>query len=587
MNDIIKEKLKLLPNEPGCYLMKDKNGVVIYVGKAKILKNRVRSYFVGAHNAKTTLLVSEICDFDYIITASNLECLVLEINLIKQYDPKYNIMLTDDKTYPYILLTNERDPRLLVIRTLNKRKLNGKIFGPYPNVVSARKTVELLNRIYPLRKCRNIPSKECLYYHMHQCLAPCINHYEIDYTDYKKEIVKFLNGDTSDIINKLKGLMTEASAKLEFENAMEYRDLIEDIKKTTESQKISIGDLTSRDIFGIYTDDNDLSICVLYMRNGNIVGNYITNFPIVGDINDMVSTFILQFYKIEEKKPKEILIENEYYSDELKLALNIDIVVPQKGQKKEILEMAIKNAKEALDNQKTIYQNKVLRSINTIESLGRLLDIPTPYHIEAFDNSNLYGEYPVSGMVVYKNGKPSPKDYRKYHIKYVKGANDYETMKEVIYRRYSRLKEEKAKMPDLIVMDGGEIQVNACIEVLNSLNLDLKVMGIKKDNNHKANVIVYDNKNIEVSKNSDIYLLLANISQTVHDYAISFFRSTKAKGMFSSRLDGIKNLGPKRKEKLLKHFISIDNIKNATIDEIEALGFSENLALDILKHLNN
>lgn len=585
MNELIKEKLKLLPEKPGCYLMKDKNNKVIYVGKAKILKNRVRSYFVGAHNAKTTLLVSEICDFDYIITASNLECLVLEINLIKEYDPKYNIMLTDDKTYPYILLTNDKDPRLTVIRTLNKKSVKGKLFGPYPNVVSARKTVEMLNRIYPLRKCAKLPNKECLYYHMHQCLAPCINNEEIDYSIYKKDIIKFLNGDTLDIIKYLTNLMNEASVKLEFENAREYRDLINAINTTTESQKISISDLNSRDIFGVYHDDVDLSICVLYMRNGNIVLNDFVNFPIVGDINDMVSSYILQFYNIDEKKPKEIFIQEEYYSKELEDILNAELIVPQKGKKYEILNMAILNAKEALENKKTIYQNKVLKSINTIEELGKLLGIDTPYHIEAFDNSNLYGEYPVSGMVVYKNGLPSKKDYRKFHVKYVKGANDYETMKEVIYRRYSRLKEENGQMPSLIVMDGGEIQVNACKEVLKQLSLDLNVMGIKKDDNHKANVIVFNDKNIAVSKNSDIYLLLANISQTVHDYAISFFRSTKAKGMFTSRLDGIKNLGPKRKEKLLKHFMSIDNIKNASIDEIEALGFSEELAVDILKHL--
>ena len=334
MNDLIREKLKLLPEEPGCYLMKDKNNKIIYVGKAKVLKNRVRSYFVGAHNAKTTLLVSEICDFDYIITSSNLECLVLEINLIKQYDPKYNIMLTDDKTYPYILLTNEVNPRLLVIRTLNKKSAKGKIFGPYPNVVSARKTVELLNRIYPLRKCSRIPDKECLYYHMHQCLAPCINHELFDYSSYKKDIISFLNGDTKDVIDKLTNLMNEASMRLDFENARDYRDLIEDIKITTAKQKISISDFISRDIFGIYYDENDLSICVLYMRNGNIVQNYYVNFPIVGELSDMISSFMLQFYKIDEEKPKEILIDNKFYNEELEQLLKLDVLVPQKGIKK-------------------------------------------------------------------------------------------------------------------------------------------------------------------------------------------------------------------------------------------------------------
>lgn len=586
MNDLIRQKLNLLPECSGCYLMKDKNNKVIYVGKAKVLKNRVRSYFVGAHNAKTTLLVSEICDFDYIMTASNKECFILEINLIKQYDPKYNIMLTDDKTYPYILLTNELHPRLYVVRTLNKKNIkNGHLFGPYPNSYSARKTCELLNRIYPLRKCRNIPTKECLYYHMHQCLGPCIKDESFDYSDYKKDITRFLNGDTKEIIKTLTEKMNNASMKLDFEAAKEYRDLISDINITTEHQKISISDLSKLDVFGFYYDDTTLSICVLYLRNGVIVQNYYTNFPIVGEINDMIFDFMMQYYNTDLEKPNQILFPNEFLTEDLIEGMDIQIVVPQKGDKKEIVEMAIKNAKEALETKKTIYQNKVVRSMNTIEELGKLLGIDTPYTIEAFDNSNLYGEYPVSGMVVFKNGKPSKKDYRKYHVKTVEGANDYATMKEVIYRRYSRLLEENASLPDLIVMDGGRIQVNACKEVLASIGANINVMGIQKNDKHMASVIIYNNQEIEVSKNSDIYLLLASISQTVHDFAISFFRSNKAKGMFASHLDGIKGLGPKGKEKLIKHFLTVENIKNASIDEIEALGFKESLASEIIRHL--
>ena len=588
MNDLIKQKLALLPESSGCYLMKDKNNNVIYVGKAKVLKNRVKSYFTGAHNAKTTLLVSEICDFDYIMTSSNKECFILEINLIKQYDPKYNIMLTDDKTYPYILLTNEINPRLYVVRTLDKRRIkNGHLFGPYPNVVSARKTCELLNRIYPLRKCKNIPSKECLYYHMHQCLGPCIKDEKFDYSNYKREITRFLNGDTKYIIEELNNKMQEASLNLDFEQALEYRNLINDINITTEHQKISISDLSKIDIFGFYSDENNLSICVLYLRNGVIVQNYYTNFPIVGEISDMVFDFMMQYYNTDEEKPKQILTSSEFISDDLTEAMDIEIIVPLKGDKKEIVDMAIKNAKEALETKKTIYENKVVRSMNTIEELGRLLNIDTPYVIEAFDNSNLYGEYPVSGMVVYKNGKPSKKDYRKYHVKTVVGANDYATMKEVIYRRYKKLIDENMPLPNLIVMDGGKIQVNACLEVLASIGANINVMGIQKNDKHMASQIVFKDKEIDVDKNSDIYLLLASISQTVHDFAISFFRSTKAKGMFQSYLDGIKGLGPKGKEKLIKHFMTIDNIKNASIDEIIGVGFSEKLAIDIQKHLLN
>lgn len=586
MNDLIKEKLKLLPEEPGCYLMKDKDGKIIYVGKAKILKNRVKSYFTGAHNAKTTLLVSEICDFDFITTKSNLECLVLEINLIKKHDPKYNIMLTDDKTYPYILLTDESNPRLIVIRSLEKKKLKGKVFGPYPDVKSARQTVLFLNRIYPLRKCYKIPKKECLYYHIGQCLAPCIKKIDVDYTPYKKAISSFLNGNTTEVLKELENKMNEASINLEFERAIEYRDMIDSINKTTSKQDISITDYSSKDIIGFYNDSDDLSICVLYLRGGNIVQNYFTTINIVGDLYDLIENFILNFYKDEDIRPKEVIVSGEFDFTSLSDILNLTFTTPLKGHKKELLLMAEKNARRVLEDERTLHKNKVLKSIETIEELGRILGIPTPYHIEAFDNSNLYGEYPVSGMVVYKNGRPSYKDYRKYHIKTVVGANDYETMKEVILRRYKRLKEENAKMPDLIVMDGGEIQVNACLEVLKSLDLNINVMGIKKDDNHKANVIVFNDLNISVDKTSDIYLLLANISQTVHDYAISFFRSTKARGMFSSRLDGIKGLGPKGKEKLLKKFSSIDNIKNSTVEEIMSVGINKEVALAILKKLN-
>lgn len=581
----IKEKLKLLPDQPGCYLMKDKTGKVIYVGKAKILKNRVKSYFVGAHNAKTTKLVSEICDFDYIITASELESFVLECNLIKQYDPKYNILLTDDKTYPYIVLTNEVHPRLIVVRNLI-RKRNGKYFGPYPNVSSARKTVSLLNLLYPLRKCNVIPKKECLYFHMHQCLAPCIHNEPMDYTKYKSQITSFLNGDCQIVLKDLNQKMEEASLNLEFEKAIEYRDLIEDIKVTTEKQKISINDFIMRDIVGFHYDENDMSINVLYMRQGNIVQNYNTIFSYVGEPLEAFVSFILQFYQDVETRPKEILVSSAEIASQLEHLFNFDVISPIKGKKKELVEMARLNAKKDLENKRILHQNKVLKKIETIEKLGALLEIDPPYYLEAFDNSNLFGEYPVSAMVAYKNGKPSLKDYRKYHVKSVVGANDYDTMKEVIYRRYLRLKMEDAVFPDLIVMDGGEIQVNAAKEVLASLNISIHVVGIKKDQNHKANVLVFNDKEYKIEKNSDIYLLIANISQTVHDYAISFFRSTKAKGLFTSRLDGIKNLGPKRKEKLIKHFMSIDNIKKATIDEIVSLGISREVAQDILIHLN-
>lgn len=572
---IIEEKLKLLPDSPGSYQMRDKNGTIIYVGKAKNLKNRVRSYFHGAHNLKTTKLVSEICDFSYIITASELEAFVLEINLIKEYNPKYNIALTDDKTYPYVALTNEIHPRLIVTR--NKRKKGfARYFGPYPNVSSARDTIDLLNRIYPLRKCKNIPNKECLYYHMHQCLGPCIHHEPMDYSEYKSKIASFLNGDAEEILKELNQKMLTSSDNMEFEKAIEYRDLISSIENTIKKQKITINDLTSRDYVGIYEDNGDVSINILITRLGSIVQNEQTIINSYLDKDDEVLSYLRQFYTINEK-PKEICISG-ISLDNIEQFLEIPFVDVKAGKKYELLQMALYNAKYNLENKRNIYKNTVLKRVETIERLGELLGIDAPKRIEAFDNSNLFGEYPVSGMVCYINGKPSPKDFRKYHIKTVVGANDYESMKEVIYRRYFRLMMEEEAFPDLIIMDGGEIQVHAALDVLEGLNLDIPVLGIQKDDHHKATILFFNEKHISVDKNDPVFLLLAEISQRVHDYAISFFRSEKAKGFFKSRLDDIEGLGPKRKEALIKHFTTIDNVKNATIEELIEAGMPKTLA---------
>lgn len=578
---LIDEKLKLLPDLPGSYQMLDKEGNIIYVGKAKNLKNRVRSYFHGAHNAKTTKLVSEICDFNYVITASELEAYVLEINLIKEYNPKYNIMLTDDKTYPYVALTNELHPRLIVTR--NKRKKGyARYFGPYPNVKAARNTVNLLNRIYPLRKCYNIPNKECLYYHMKQCLAPCINKNNIDYSLYKNKIASFLNGNCDDIIKELTVEMEKASLNMEFEKAIEYRDLINSIKETIAKQKISINDLTSRDYIGVFLDNDDISINIIITRLGNIVQNHQTIINLYDNAVDEVYNYLIQFYDLNVK-PKELCIKGIDLPN-VEEILGISYQEVKLGKKNELLDMALYNAKFNLENKRNIYKNQVLKKIETIEELGKLLGINTPYRIEAFDNSNLFGEYPVSGMVTYINGKPSPKEFRKYHVKTVEGANDYETMKEVIYRRYLRLAMENSKFPDLIIMDGGAIQVHAAIEVLNSLNLDIPVLGVQKDDHHKATILFYNDELIEIDKNGPIYLLIADISQRVHDYAISFFRSTKAKGFFSSILDNIEGLGNKRKEALLKYFVTIDKIKEASIEELINSGMPKNIAENIYNY---
>ena len=579
---IIEEKLALLPDKPGSYQMRDKDGNIIYVGKAKNLKNRVRSYFHGAHNAKTTRLVSEICDFTYVITESELEAFVLELNLIKEYDPKYNISLTDDKTYPYIALTNEKHPRLLVTRE-QKKKGFARYFGPYPNVKAARATCDLLNRLYPLRKCYRIPEKECLYYHMHQCLAPCINKESFDYTEYKSEIAKFLNGDSDNIVKELEEKMNLASESMDFERAIEYRDLINDINNTVKRQKITINDLTSRDYIGIYENDGDISINIIITRLGSIVQNHQTIINGFDLENDVLS-YITQFYE-SNTKPNEICVIG-IDLELLEEALDVKVVDVKLGKKKELLDMALYNAKFNLENKRNIYKNTVLKKKETIESLGELLNINTPRRIEAFDNSNLFGEYPVSAMVCYINGKAAPKEFRKYHIKTVEGANDYASMKEVIYRRYFRLLMEDSPMPDLIVMDGGEIQVHAALDVISSLGLEIPILGIQKDDHHKATILFFNEEYIKIDKNSDIYLLLADISQRVHDFAISFFRSNKAKGFFKSQLDDIKGLGPKRKELLIEKFTTIDNVKNASIEDIENIGIPKNLAIEIYDHFH-
>ncbi len=583
MNEEIKLKLELLPDNPGCYLMKDIDGKVIYVGKAKNLKNRVRSYFHGSHNAKTTKLVSEIHTFDYIITASNKESFVLEINLIKQYDPKYNIMLKDDKTYPFIALTNEKYPRLIVTREARKRN-NAKYFGPYPNVRAARTTCNLLNQLFPLRKCRNIPKKECLYYHLGQCLGPCITNDELDYTEIKKEINDFLNGKSAKVISMLEEKMQKAALNLEFEKAKEYRDEINSIKSTIDPQKIDLNKNLNADYIGTYIKDDNLAIHILMMRQGMIIGNYQTIVPIIGNAEDTVNSFLTQYYT-PSIVPKEIYLDVRYNDSDLASVLNTKFTSPQKGQKLEVLDMANDNAKKDIETKFLINQNKALRDIDTIEQLGKILNIKTPYLIESFDNSNLFGEYPISALVVYKNGRPCPSLFRKYHVKTVKGANDYATMKEVVYRRYLRLKLENKELPDLILMDGGQIQVNACLETLNSLNINIPVAGIQKDDNHKAKLLYYEGKEIILDKNSPVFLLLLNISERVHNFAISFFRSTKAKGLFASKLDGIKGLGKARKEKLLSHFITIDNIKNANVEELVNIGIPKDVASLVLDKL--
>lgn len=580
---MIKDKLSLLPDAPGCYLYKDKRGKIIYVGKAKNLKNRVKSYFTGSHNLKTTKLVLEIDDFDFIVTRTELESLVLEINLIKQHDPKYNIKLTDDKTYPYIQITSEAHPRLRVVRNVSQK--GSKLFGPYPNVFSARETARLLNKIYPLRKCDTLPKQACLYYHMGQCLAPCIFKEPIDYKPMIQEITQFLKGDTKRVMEDLKTKMIEASDALEFERAKEYRDMIKHIETTTEKQTMAIHDLVDRDIIGYVFNDNEMAVNIFFMRQGKLIANAVKVFSFISDPEDAVISYIAQFYQSENLIPKEVFIQEERHIALLEEVLRTKVIHPKVGDKKKLLDLAIENARVDLENHAMLHRMESEKQNTALEELKSLLQVNHVDHIEIFDNSNIMGTQAVSAMVVYKNGKPSKKDYRKYSIKTVDGIDDTKTMKEVIYRRYYRLMMENQTLPDLIVVDGGKGQYHAAQDVLMSLGLEIPLIGLKKDTRHKTEAVVYQEQLHALDKRSVLYRFLASMQDEVHRFAIAFHHNRRTKAMFSSQLDGIPGIGKARKEVLLKHFQSIESIKNAALSDFTAIGISETLAKKILEHL--
>ncbi len=581
---MLKDKLALLPINPGCYLMKDKDNKIIYVGKAKNLKNRVKSYFTGAHNAKTTLLVSEIADFEYVITKSELEAFILEINLIKQHDPKYNIKLTDDKTYPYIVLTNEVHPRLIVTR--NPQRKMGHRYGPYPNISSARETVRLLNNIYPLRKCFNIPKHDCLYYHINQCLAPCVNNIDTSaYDEYVATITSFLKGNIKQTVTELEAKMLKHSDNLEFEAALECKNLIAHIKTTVEKQKIELGDYINRDIIGYFSDGNDICIHMFFMRAGAISAHRTEIFNNVLDSQETLYEFVTQYYQ-DNFVPKEILTQG-VDSELLQSVLKCNVIIPQKGEKKQLVDLAFENAKMDLEKGKALYRNKEENKLMAVKEIENLLGIDGLARMEIFDNSNIMGTNPVSAMVCYINGKPSKKDYRKYKVKTVVGANDYETMKEVVYRRYYRVLMDDLEKPDLIIMDGGTIQVNACLDIINSLCLDIPVIGLKKDLNHKTESIIFNDREIALDRHSLAYKLLFNMQEEVHRFAISFHRDIRSKGMIVSILDNIDGIGKVRKQNLLKKFSSLDGIINASDDEFKSIGINIELANKIRTELKD
>lgn len=564
----LKAKINLLPTEPGCYLMKNKNDEVIYVGKAKNLKNRVKSYFTGAHNEKTTRLVLEIHDFNYVLTNSEQESLILENNLIKQYTPKYNIRLVDDKTYPYIELTKEKYPKLQVVR---KKKPEGRIFGPYPNVYAARETARLLNRLYPLRKCETMPKKVCLYYHIGQCLGPC--EFDVNYKEDINEIIRFLKGDTKEVLNKLKTEMDKASSQMFYEKAIEYRDMIRHIESTTEKQIININDFKDRDAISFAYNEDDISIQILKMRSGKIVDHDQIVFAYVGEYMDSVLSYLQQYY--EDHMPDELLFSDRFNLEEVTLMFNNKVVMPQKGDKKKIVDLASKNADYDLEHHYMLYRHKQEKTQIAIDDLSQMIGAEVKT-IEIFDNAQLFGTAPISALVVYKDQAFDKKGYRKYHLKTTTN-DDYQAMREVVYRRYQRLLVESKPMPDLILVDGGKGQLNAATEVLNELNLDIKVAGLKKNKKHQLEALVYKGDVYPLLRNSEVYQLLLSISEEVHRFAISFHRKTRDKVTQQSILDHIKGIGPKRKQTILQTFKSLDEIKDASDEKLKEIGLTDEI----------
>ncbi|MGF9871981.1 excinuclease ABC subunit C [Bacillus tropicus] len=588
MHEHLKEKLAILPDQPGCYLMKDKQGTVIYVGKAKVLKNRVRSYFTGSHDGKTLRLVGEIVDFEYIVTSSNLEALILELNLIKKHDPKYNIQLKDDKTYPFIKITAEKQPRLLITRNVKKDK--GKYFGPYPNAQSAHETKKLLDRMYPLRKCSNMPDKVCLYYHMGQCLAPCVKEVtEEQNKEIVDEIIKFLNGGHKEVRSELETKMYEASEKLEFERAKELRDQIAHIDAIMEKQKMIMSDLVDRDVFGYAVDKGWMCVQVFFVRKGKLIERDVSMFPIYDEPEEGFLTFIGQFYENSSHfKPKEIVVPGSIDSELVERFLEVEATQPKRGKKKDLVELANKNAKIALEEKFYLIDRDEERTIKAVENLGKQLGIETPYRIEAFDNSNIQGTNPVSAMIAFIDGKPAKKEYRKYKIKTVQGPDDYESMREVVRRRYTRALKENLPLPDLIIIDGGKGHLAAASDILeNELGLYIPMAGLVKDDKHKTSHLIIGDppEPVMLERNSQEFYLLQRIQDEVHRFAITFHRQLHGKSVIQSALDDIPGIGDKRKKILLKHFGSLKKMKEASVTEFVEAGMPKNVAETIYTYL--
>ncbi len=654
--DYIKQKLSLVPNKPGCYQMKNKDGVIIYVGKAKKLKNRLSSYFRGTHTGKTARLVNEIADFEYVVVSSEKESLILENNLIKQYDPKYNILLRDDKSYPYIELTDEKIPRLKIVRTLTK-KTNNKLYGPYPNVTAARSTVNLLNRIYPLRKCEKMGKKPCLYYHIGQCLGYCTNNVEQEKIDaMKKDITTFLKGDYSLIVKKIEEEMYEQSNKLNFEKAKELKELKDYIELTLSKQKVEIREKTDIDVIGYFVDKDYLSIQIFFIRDGKIIERYSKIIPLIDNVDDVLTRYIIDIYENKFICPKELIVPDIFDNELLSNYLNINVKTPVKGEKKKLVDMACSNASLTLENEfemlerddnKTYKANQELKELLNMDKLYRielfdnshlfgtysvsgmvvfkdgkkskndcsnasltlenefemlerddnktykanqelkeLLNMDKLYRIELFDNSHLFGTYSVSGMVVFKDGKKSKNDYRKFKIK-IDTNDEYSMMREVIYRRYFRVLKDNLERPDLLIVDGGIGQINIAKEIIDALGLNIKVVGLKKNDRHATEALITsDNKEVLIDKKSNVFFLLERMQDEVHNFTINYHKQIRSKGSLESVLDNIEGIGNIRKQELIKKYKTINKIKTLSLDELTTI-LPLKVAQNLIEFLKN
>ena len=585
---MLKEKLKTIPHLPGSYQMRNINNTVIYVGKAKDLYKRVNSYFKGNVTGKTAKMVSEVVDFTYITTSTEQEAFILELNLIKEYDPKYNILLKDDKTYPYIEYISKPYPKLKVSRYLSvKRKDKKLLFGPYPNAYAARKIVNLINRLYPLKKCEGMPKDVCLYFHIGECLGYCSKKVDKEALEkMEKDILDFLRGNDKILIDKIMEKINTFSNMLNFEAALELKKELDYIKVVLDKQKVELHDYINRDVISYYLDEGIVSVQILFVRNGKIVGGNNDKFYLISDILDEVNSYILKFYQRHEI-PKELLVEKDLNIEIISNILSTKVVVPEKGKKKNLLNMAKENAKIALEQEITIIKNDEKRSVLANDELRKLLNMQVLNRIDSFDNSNLFGTYAVSGMVVFKNGKPAKKEYRKYKVSVDKN-DDYNTMREVVYRRYYRCMVDQSEMPDLILVDGGVSQINACKSVLDELHLNIKVCGLRKDDHHRTNELVDGDtlNTIEIPRMSDVFHYLTRIQDEVHRYTIYYHKTLRDKGSIGSLLDNIDGIGSVRKKELIKKYGSVKKMGEASVEELSLI-IPEAVAINLKKYLES